>query len=47
MCGLAGVLTGKRLRTEGEVNSITALFTRLLVLSEHRGPHATGAGCCL
>lgn len=43
MCGLAGVLIGKRPRVGCEIASVTALFTQLLVLSEHRGPYATGA----
>jgi len=43
MCGLAGVLIGKRSGAGCEISSITALFTRLLILSEHRGPYATGA----
>jgi amidophosphoribosyltransferase len=43
MCGLAGVLIGKRSRAQCNIASATALFTRLLILSEHRGPYATGA----
>lgn len=43
MCGLAGILLGKDARTRQETDSIVALFTRLLSLSEHRGPLASGA----
>ena len=43
MCGLIGVLVGPRERTRREFADIANLFSRLLVLSEHRGPHATGA----
>lgn len=43
MCGLAGVLIGNRSGARCEIVSITTLFTRLLILSEHRGPYATGA----
>lgn len=43
MCGLAGVLIGNRSEARCEIVSIATLFTRLLILSEHRGPYATGA----
>ncbi|MFH2075087.1 MAG: glucosamine 6-phosphate synthetase [Pseudomonadota bacterium] len=43
MCGLAGVIFGKKRRSAGEREHLAWLFTRLLVLSEERGPHATGA----
>lgn len=42
MCGLAGVIFGKNGRRAQEREHLTWLFTRLLVLSEERGPHATG-----
>lgn len=43
MCGLTGVLLGSWERTERELTTISDMFSRLLVLSEHRGPYATGA----
>ena len=42
MCGLAGVIFGKKRRRAEERDHLAWLFTRLLVLSEGRGPHATG-----
>ncbi len=43
MCGLAGILIKKSpKRRVRDVKTLTDIFTRLLVLSEHRGPHATG-----
>ena len=42
MCGLAGVIFGKKRRRAEEREYLAWLFTRLL-LSEERGPHATGA----
>lgn len=42
MCGLAGVLFGKKRRRAEEREYLAWLFTRLLVMSECRGPHATG-----
>jgi len=42
MCGLAGVIFGKKRRRAEERDHLAWLFTRLLVLSESRGPHATG-----
>ena len=42
MCGLAGVILGKKRRRAEEREHLAWLFTRLLVLSESRGPHATG-----
>jgi len=43
MCGLVGLLAGyqpkRRLK---EIDSLTEIFTAMLMLSEHRGPHATG-----
>ena len=43
MCGLAGVIFGKKRRSTEEREHLAWLFTRLLVLSGERGPHATGA----
>jgi len=43
MCGLAGVIFGKKRRRVEERDHLAWLFTRLLILSEERGPHATGA----
>ena len=43
MCGLVGTLLSSRQRSGDELRMIWDLFTRLLVGSEHRGPHATGA----
>jgi amidophosphoribosyltransferase len=42
MCGLAGLILGERQRTAAELKHLTSLFTRLLVISRQRGPHATG-----
>ncbi|MBW2305157.1 MAG: hypothetical protein JRF57_15770 [Deltaproteobacteria bacterium] len=42
MCGLAGVIFGKKRRCAEEREYLAWLFTRLLVMSECRGPHATG-----
>lgn len=42
MCGLAGVVISDKPRNGQELRGIEELFTRLLVGSEHRGPHATG-----
>ena len=43
MCGLAGILLEKLpKRRVRDVKTLTDIFTKLLVLSEHRGPHATG-----
>jgi len=43
MCGLCGICIGceakQRVR---DIEALTDTFTRLLLLSEHRGPHATG-----
>ena len=43
MCGLAGVIFGNKRRRAEEREYLAWLFTRLLLLSEERGPHATGA----
>lgn len=42
MCGLAGIIFGKKRRTKKEIQHLLDIFTRLLVLSEARGHHATG-----
>ena len=42
MCGLASVIFGKKRRRTEEREHLAWLFSRLL-LSEERGPHATGA----
>jgi amidophosphoribosyltransferase len=42
MCGLTGVILGKKKRTRKELDALTDTFIKLLVSSEHRGPHATG-----
>ena len=42
MCGLTGVLLSDQARSSRELQVVAELFTRLLVGSEHRGPHATG-----
>ena len=43
MCGLAGIVIGKKHRTRAEIEKITGTFSRLLLFSEYRGPYATGA----
>lgn len=45
MCGLAGLVLGRKIRTARERRHILDIFTRLLVLSEARGHHATGVAC--
>ena len=42
MCGLTGLLLEHRSRSPRTMRDIGEVFTRLLLLSEHRGPHATG-----
>jgi len=42
MCGLAGLILGKKRRRADEREYLTWLFTRILVASENLGPHATG-----
>lgn len=43
MCGLAGALIGnKPNRSKTEIKAIARIFTEVLMLSERRGPHATG-----
>ena len=42
MCGLAGVIYGEKRRRAEEREHLAWLFSLLLVMSERRGPHATG-----
>lgn len=42
MCGLVGMVFGTKDRTEDELHYYKKLFVYLLLLSEERGPHATG-----
>jgi glucosamine 6-phosphate synthetase-like amidotransferase/phosphosugar isomerase protein len=42
MCGLAGMILAPKKRSRREVDQLVESFTRLLICSEHRGPHATG-----
>lgn len=43
MCGLSGIILGRLAkRRVRDIEALTDTFTRLLLLSEHRGPHATG-----
>lgn len=42
MCGQVGVVFGTKRRRREEIDYITWTFTRLLELSEERGPHASG-----
>ena len=43
MCGLVGLLAGRQpKRRLKDIEALTDVFTMLLLLSEHRGPHATG-----
>jgi len=43
VCGLTGSLIGNLpKRRVKDIEALTDTFTRLLLLSEHRGPHATG-----
>jgi amidophosphoribosyltransferase len=43
VCGLTGIILGKKRRTRKELDELTDTFVKLLIGSEHRGPHATGA----
>ena len=43
MCGQVGVIFGRKRRRAEEREHLARLFTRLLLLSEELGPHATGA----
>jgi len=42
MCGLAGMILAPKRRSRREMDRLVESFTRLLICSEHRGPHATG-----
>jgi glucosamine 6-phosphate synthetase-like amidotransferase/phosphosugar isomerase protein len=42
MCGLAGMVLSKKERTEAELWSIRATFSKLMVATQIRGTHATG-----
>ncbi len=42
MCGQAGIIFGKEWRIGSELDRLRGIFTRLLVLNEFRGRHATG-----
>ena len=43
MCGLVGVVTGhQQKRRVQDIDALIDIFTAMLLLSEHRGPHATG-----
>ena len=44
MCGLCGILFEKRRRTAKDLHHLLDIFTRLLLLSESRGRHASGIG---
>ncbi len=43
MCGLTGVILETKERTPRELSRIAIVFTKLLVLNQYRGHHATGA----
>jgi len=43
MCGLAGMVLSKKERTETELGQIAATFSNLMVATQIRGTHATGA----
>ncbi|MHB1001995.1 MAG: class II glutamine amidotransferase [Armatimonadota bacterium] len=43
MCGLCGIVIGKKDRSQKQIDQITDMFTNLLLHSQHRGPFATGA----
>lgn len=45
MCGLAGLILGRDKRSQRDLDWITDAFTRLVLFSEYRGPHATGVAC--
>lgn len=42
MCGLTGVIFGKKTRTQDDYEEIKEIFTTLFILSEQRGHHASG-----
>jgi amidophosphoribosyltransferase len=43
VCGLTGILIGNKRRRRKELDELSDTFVKLLLGSEHRGPHATGA----
>ena len=43
MCGLCGILTAPVKRSRSDLERQLDVFSLLLLLSEHRGPYATGA----
>lgn len=43
MCGQAGIIFGRKDREQKELEYLRKLFNYLLLRSEERGPHATGA----
>ena len=45
MCGLGGIVLGKKNRTAKSLARIGDVFTGLLLENEQRGPDATGAAC--
>ncbi len=43
MCGLTGAIIGTHAKRRlNDIEALADVFTKLLLLSEHRGPHATG-----
>ncbi len=42
MCGAAGIILGEKRRRATERKHLVWIFSLLLVMSERRGPHATG-----
>lgn len=42
MCGQVGIILGQKHRTGTELDYFKKVFTYLLLLSQERGPHATG-----
>lgn len=44
MCGQVGIIFGRKHRSKAELDHFRRVFTHLLLLSERRGPHATGVG---
>ncbi len=42
MCGQLGIIFGTKRRRQEEIDHLSDIFTDLLILSERRGPHATG-----
>jgi len=42
MCGLLGAIAGQKSRRACDIDALADTFIRLLLASEHRGPHATG-----